>query len=222
MNRFLLAFLFALTTTFSWAGPEKWQADMDKFKARDEASPPEAGALLFVGSSSIRKWDLPKSWPDTKVVNNGFGGSTLADAIYHFDTLIASQKPKAIVIYSGDNDIGQGLSAEETFKDFQTLASKIREKFPEVPVVYIAIKPSVKRWELWPTMKKANDLIAAYCKSKPGLYFADIAAPMLKDVTDGPPSKDWFAADGLHLSDMGYRRWTSVVNRQLKAAGVRE
>lgn len=223
MNRlllFALAFFPAITLADPVSGPERWEGDMKKFSARDKATPPEPDALLFVGSSSIRMWDLEKSWPDTNVVNNGFGGSTLADSIYHFDTLFGPQDPKAIIIYAGDNDIAKSLTPKETLEDFKTLADKIRAKFPEVPVIYIAIKPSIKRWELWPTMKEANDLIETYSNSRPDFYFADIATPMLKEAADSPPSEDWFVQDGLHLSEKGYRRWTNVVNRHLKSAGV--
>lgn len=225
MNRLLLLALFlipAVALADPVTGPEKWNGDMAKFIERDKESPPQPGALLFVGSSSIRKWDLEKSWPATNVVNNGFGGSTLADSIHHFDTLFGPQDPKAIVIYAGDNDIAKGLTPEETLEDYKTLADKVRKKFPEVPIVYIAIKPSIKRWELWPTMKEANELIKEYSNSRPNFFFADISAPMLSDAGEGAPSEEWFVDDGLHLSPKGYRRWTNVVNRQLKAAGVME
>lgn len=95
----------------------------------------------------------------------------------------------------------------------------IEEKFPEVPVIYIAIKRSKKRWEMWPKMKKANDLIAKQCKKNPRLYFADIGAAMLESE-EGAPGDDWFVEDGLHLSASGYARWTDVVDVSLREAGA--
>ncbi len=202
-------------------GPEKWEKDIVAFEARDTQSPPPDDVILFVGSSSIRLWDLKKSWPKAKTLNNGFGGSTLADSIHYFDRLIAPYAPSAIVIYAGDNDVAKGLSARETAADFKKLANQIEETFPEVPVIYIAIKPSKKRWDMWPKMKKANDLIAKHCNRKPQLYFADIGAAMLEGA-EGAPSDDWFVQDGLHLSPSGYARWTDVVNASLREAGVLE
>jgi len=206
-------------------GPERWEKSITAFEARDTQSPPPDDVLLFVGSSSIRMWDLKKSWPKTNSLNNGFGGSTLADSIYYFDRLIALYDPSAIMIYAGDNDIAgkkgivKGLSAKETAADFEKLANLIEEKFPEVPVIYIAIKPSKKRWDMWPTMEKANKLIAKRCKKDPQLYFADIAAPMLEGA-EGAPGDDWFIEDGLHLSASGYTGWTEVINASLREAGV--
>lgn len=202
-------------------GPERWENDISAFEARDTQSPPPDDVMIFVGSSSIRMWDLKKSWPKAKTLNNGFGGSTLADSIHYFDRIIAPYDPSAILIYAGDNDVAKGLSARETAADFKKLAGLIGKKFPDVPVIYIAIKPSKKRWDMWPKMSKANKLIARQCKKNPQLYFADIGAPMLED-TEGAPSDDWFVEDGLHLSPSGYARWTDIVNGSLREAGVIE
>ena len=197
-------------------GPEKWEGSMTGFESRDKETPPAKDALLFVGSSSIRMWDLKKSWPETPAINNGFGGSTLADSIYHFDRLFKPYDPSAIILYAGDNDISNGLTPNEVVGDFTKLADLIKGQFPETPVIFIAIKPSQSRAKLWPSMKEANDAIATLCKRDPNLYYADIARPMLKEAS--PPPKDWFLNDGLHLSEMGYKRWTAIINRILKQA----
>lgn len=194
---------------------------MSEFEARDKATPPQAATLLFVGSSSIRMWDLGKSWPGAPAINNGFGGSTLADSIHHFDQLFKPYDPSAIILYAGDNDISNGLTPDEVVADFKILAGKIKTQFPGTPVIFIAIKPSQKRASLWTQMKETNDAIAAICKKEAGLHFADIARPMLKEAT--PPPTEWFLDDGLHLSTMGYKRWTAVINRILeKAMKVKE
>lgn len=192
----------------------RWDKDMAAFEERDRKAASPEGALLFVGSSSIKLWDLEKSWPNRATINNGFGGSTLADSIAHFDRLVAPHDPSAVVIYSGDNDIARGLSPEGLLEDFKTLASKIEAEHPGVPVIYIAVKPSQKRWDLWPKMKAANALVADYCGSRENLYFADIAEPMLAG-RDGPPDEEWFVEDGLHLSELGYVRWTKLIDALL-------
>ncbi|MEC5127972.1 GDSL-type esterase/lipase family protein [Verrucomicrobiales bacterium BCK34] len=197
-------------------GPEKWESDIAAFEARDGKTHPEADSLLFVGSSSIRMWDLKTSWPDTATINNGFGGSTLADSIYYFDRLFKPYDPSAIILYAGDNDISNGLTPAEVTADFEKLAALIKAQFPETPVLFIAIKPSRSRAKLWPEMKETNDAIAALCQKDPNLHYVDIARPMLKEAS--PPPKTWFKADGLHLSEMGYKRWTAMVNRSLKKA----
>ncbi|MCB1229830.1 MAG: hypothetical protein KDN19_06170 [Verrucomicrobiae bacterium] len=192
--------------------PTRWENDMKKFEAQDEASPPPKGALLFVGSSSIRLWELKNNFPSEATINRGFGGSTIADSVHYFDLLVARHQPKAILMYAGDNDVAHGLTPAEVAADFEKFAGLVSEKLPGTPVIYIAIKPSRKRWEMWPTMKDANDRIAAWCAKHDHFYFADIGAAMLADAEAGqPPAESWFRSDGLHLSPEGYAGWTKVI-----------
>lgn len=201
--------------------PAKWDADIAAFAKRDAATPAPEGALLFVGSSTIRMWDLPASWPGEKLLNNGFGGSTLPDAIHHFDRLVAAYRPRAVILYSGDNDISRGHTSARVAEDFKTFAALSQKAHPGVPVLILAVKPSVKRWQLWPAMREVNEAIQAHCAGTPGLFFVDVATPML-----GPggamPAASWFKADGLHLSPEGYAQWTAIVSKALREAGVRD
>lgn len=197
--------------------PKRWESAIAKFEAAEAKNPAPKNAILFVGSSSIRMWKLGESYPDRQAINRGFGGSTLADSIYYFDRVIAPLRPRVIVVYAGDNDIAKGLTAEETFADFKTLAGRISEKLPESKVIYIAIKPSIKRWDLWPVMKATNDVIAAWCETRDGFCFADIARPML-ETADGKPDPELFAKDGLHLSKTGYAVWKAVLDPLLEKA----
>jgi len=210
---------FAQDTPPKQTGPERWEADIAKFEAQEKANPSPKDALLFVGSSSIRMWKLEESFPDRKTVNRGFGGSTLADSIHYFDRLVTPLAPKAIIVYAGDNDIKNGMTADEVVADFKTLAGLAAEKLPGTPFVFIAIKPSVSRWSLWPTMKTANERIASWCTEHEGFFYADIAAPMLADVEAGQPPKDtYFLKDGLHMTPEGYAVWKMVIDTLLKEA----
>ncbi len=224
------AALLALTGVGLFAGqdatkkqpaPQRWEKQIAAFETEDRADPPPKNAILFLGSSSIRLWDLDKSFPDHKTINRGFGGSTLADSIHFFDRLVVPHAPAAIVVYAGDNDVSNGMKAKAVMADFTKLAGLVAEKLPGTPVIYIAIKPSVSRWGLWPAMKEANDGIAAWCDRHEGFYFADTAAAMLADAKNGePPAATWFAKDGLHLNADGYAGWKNVIvpllNRALK------
>src|SRR5690606_7706904 len=59
----------------------KWEQNIAKFEQQDEAQPPVKGGVVFVGSSSIVRWDLKKAFPDLPAINRGFGGSQLADSV---------------------------------------------------------------------------------------------------------------------------------------------
>ena len=75
--------------------------------------------------------------------------------------------------------------------------------------IFIAIKPSLSRWKMWPTMERANAMVADFAAKDERITYLDIATPMLGD--DGKPRPELFVKDGLHLSRPGYQLWTSVV-----------
>lgn len=223
--RLVFATCCALVTPLSADSPKKidpsrYEKEIAAIETKTRAAGNPRGAILFVGSSSIRLWDLEASWPGLTVLNHGFGGSTLPDTLHYFDRLVAPFAPKAVVVYAGDNDIGSfNRTAADMASDFKTLVEKMEAGLPGVPLVFIAIKPSVKRWHLWPEMNAANEAIAAICAGREGLHFADIAAPMLRD-RQGAPAPEWFVKDGLHLSPTGYERWTRVIRATLVEAGA--
>ena len=218
MRRFLLSaalLALCLTTTLAQNPSAKWESAIQKFEQQDEQAPPAKGGILFVGSSSIRLWDLDESFPDKDYINRGFGGSQIADSIAYLDQLVLKHRPKVVLMYAGDNDIAAGKSAETVAKDFKTFQQKVHAELHETRIMYIAIKPSLKRWDMYPKMADANDRIAKQCASHPLLTYLDIATPMMGD--DGKPKPSLFAKDGLHLNQAGYQVWTQVVTPHLDA-----
>lgn len=194
--------------------PGRWEPAIRAFEARDKEHPPPKGALLFVGSSSIRGWDLGRSFPDLETINRGFGGSQIADSIRYADRIILPHRPRVVVLYAGDNDIAAGKSPEQVFADYRRFVGAVHAELPKTPIVFIAIKPSLARWSLWPKMRRANDLIREFAEERELLDYADIAAPMLGE--DGRPRPELFVKDGLHLNAKGYAAWASVVRPFLK------
>ena len=172
------------------------------------------GSVLFIGSSSIRAWNLTKWFPEHATINHGFGGSEVSDSLQFFDRIVKPLKPSMILMYAGDNDIAKGKTADVVHVDFQSFARRVKTDLgPETKLAFIAIKPSLKRWALSGEMSKANAQIAEDCAKDDQLEYVDIWNPMLGK--DGKPMPDLFIKDGLHLSDKGYAMWTAVVTELL-------
>lgn len=213
---FLLAALlvYALSPGLLVAAGDEWEAAISAFEARDRENMPEPGVIVFVGSSSIRGWEsLAGDFAPLEVVNRGFGGSQIEDAVRYADRIVIPYKPSRVVLYSGDNDIWAGKTPGTVAADFRKFVAKVRTALPAVPVYFIAIKPSISRWSAWPKMKKANELVKEFAAETPGVEYIDIAAPMLG--ADSKPRPELFADDGLHLNEAGYELWTSVVKPYL-------
>ena len=51
----------------------RWETAIQAFEASDKTNPPPRNAILFIGSSSILKWDtLAQDFPGYKVIKRGF------------------------------------------------------------------------------------------------------------------------------------------------------
>jgi lysophospholipase L1-like esterase len=191
------------------AQADRWSKEMAAFEQLDKQSPPAAGGIVFVGSSSIRLWDLARSFPGLPVVNRGFGGSQIADSVRHADLLVIRHKPRTVVFYAGDNDIAGGKSPQAVADDFKAFVSKVHGALPKARIAFIAIKPSIQRWALVAKVREANALIRSIAASDDRLAFIDVDGPMLG--WNEQPRKELFVDDGLHLSAEGYDLWNALV-----------
>ncbi|PYR90557.1 MAG: hypothetical protein DMF84_20170 [Acidobacteria bacterium] len=187
---------------------DPWAKEMAAFTEQDHKTP-AVGGIVFVGSSSIRLWDLARNFPNVPAINRGFGGSQMIDSVNHVDLLVISHKPRTVIVYAGDNDLAAGKSPQQVSDDFKAFVAKVRSALPQTRVAYIGIKPSLQRWALIAKVRQANALIREYCDTDDRLGFIDVDGPMLG--WDGKPRKDLFIEDGLHLSPKGYALWTLLV-----------
>lgn len=216
----LVATLFALLASAALlaAGPAhhaQWEPDIRQFEAHDRASAPPPGAILFVGSSSIRMWGtLAHDFPSLSVLNRGFGGSQIADVTHYVDRIVTPYRPKMVLLYAGDNDIAAGGSPDEVVADFDVFVKRVRQDLPDVPIAFISIKPSIARASLQDNMRAANEKIARYAAAQKDVKYIDVFTPMLG--ADGKPRAGLFLDDGLHLNRAGYELWRDVIGRSLR------
>jgi lysophospholipase L1-like esterase len=169
--------------------------------------------LIFYGSSSITRWpNISRDFEEFKVANFGFGGSTLAACTWYFERVFAGCNPKYIIMYAGDNDLGDGRHSEEVMIFLQQIQYKINTLFGPIPCAYISIKPSISRWNIIEKIKYTNNIIGDYIKKqKSNWYFIDIFNAMLDEK--GFPGKIYFEPDGLHLSKAGYELWREIIRK---------
>ena len=182
------------------------------FEQADREAPPAPGAVVFVGSSSIRAWSsLAEDMAGIPVLNRGFGGSQLVHVVHNADRIITPYAPTAVVVYAGDNDLvaRTGKTAEVVRADFELLVERIRAKQPEARIYFLSIKPSKVRWDRWPEMNWANALVERFCADDPNLSYVDVAGVLLGP--EGTPRDDVFLLDGLHMNETGYRAWSEIV-----------
>jgi lysophospholipase L1-like esterase len=167
--------------------------------------------LVFYGSSSIRLWEtLEEDFKEYDPLNIGFGGSTLAACGWFFERVFVNLRPRSIIIYAGDNDLGDGRSPEEVFLFFNELIHLIQHRFGDIPLGYISIKPSISRWDIVNKIRHTNRLIEAGIKKTGGnICFINIYDSMT-DKT-GYPKREFLDPDGLHINEKGYQLWKEII-----------
>lgn len=167
---------------------------------------------IFYGSSSIRMWtSLYSDFSELKPVNLGFGGSTLAACVWFFERIIAPYHPKRIIIYAGDNDLGDGRHPEEVLIFFQQLAVKINKQFGDLPCYYVSLKPSPARLAIVDKYKYTNSLIETEIAGYGDNWqFIDVFKKMID--ANGRPKSEYYGSDGLHLSEKAYKLWKEIIN----------
>ena len=197
------------------AAVAKWEPEIKAFEAEDKTNPPPPGAILFVGSSSIRLWKtLAQDFRECHVINRGFGGSEIADSVAFAERIVIPCRPKTIVLYAGDNDLAAGKSPQQVFAGFKAFVQKIQAALPGTRVAFLSIKPSPSRWHLAEEIKTANRMIGDFCRRKKRLIYIDVFHPMLGP--DGQPRAELFVEDRLHLNPKGYALWTRIIRSRLQ------
>jgi lysophospholipase L1-like esterase len=192
----------------------KWNKDIAAFEASDHTNRPPEGAIVFVGSSSIRLWKtLESDYPDLPVVNRGFGGSQLADSVYFAGRIILPYKPRQVVLYAGTNDINAKKDPELVFGDFVAFVTRIREALPDTRIAFIAVAPNPSRWAQVERAKQLNERVREYCQRHRDLDFIDVFPLMLGP--DGLPKPNIYVADRLHMNENGYAIWKAAVRPYL-------
>jgi lysophospholipase L1-like esterase len=182
--------------------PARWEKDIAAYEAQDKTNPPAKGQVLFIGSSTIRRWTtLAQDFPEHKVLNRGFGGSQIADATQFADRIVIPYAPRAIFLRAGGNDLNAGKSPEQVFDDFKAFVAKVHAKLPETRIVFISQSPSIARWKQADKEKALNELVKGFVAGQPKLKYVETYDMVLGP--DGQPRAELFVEDKLHFNAEG-------------------
>ena len=188
--------------------------------AQDALNPPPHDALLFVGSSTIRRWEnLARDFAEYDVIQRGFGGSQFPDLNNYVQQIVLPYDPLAIVVFEGTNDTAGGAMAPQVFQTYlqfvQLVHSGQNQGRPPIPIFFIGITPTPSRWSIWPVQSQVNQLVQNHAATDPSLHYIDVPTPFL--ATGQPPSTSLFVGDNLHLNTAGYALFSSTIHAAVAA-----
>lgn len=243
LRHFSLCLHVALGCALVFFIPEKIHAQYDAEKTRyrdqDALNLPPQNAVLFVGSSSIRLWEeLTQAFSDYHVIQRGFGGSNISD-LQKFagsnatssagdalaKNVVQFYNPRAIVVWSGTNDVRPGSSGAYVADGFQNFVSLVHAQLPETHIFFLGITKNPHfLGDAAANQRRinANNLIQQYINSSGNskLHYIDLPSLFENLTTTSSPLMWDYYVDTLHTNKAGYVLWTTKIRADLAAVGV--
>ena len=204
--------------SYEAAALEKWQADIVKLEELGTPKNRHEQSILFIGSSSIRRWNtIQKQMEPWQAIQRGYGGAKFSDLAVFAERLIRPHQYAALVVFVANDISGSETdkAPEEVLKLVKFVVGQAQKHRPESPVFIIEVTPTSKRWKVWPQIKKVNEAIAEYCKAEKSLYLIKTTEHFLGD--DGKPDDSLFVDDLLHLNERGYQVWERLIKTRLNS-----
>lgn len=197
--------------TPAYPDPARFEDEIRAFEAADRENPPPENAILCIGSSSMKGWHsaIEEDLAPLTVIPRGFGGSNMNDVLHFADRIVIPYRPRAILLYEGDNDTAAGIPHERILDTFHQFVAKVREELPECRIYVLSIKPSIARWNIWPQVQEMNQRFREASQNDPLLSYVDVTQSMLN--RDGEPRPSFFVEDDLHMTRLGYEAWSKDI-----------
>lgn len=197
--------------------PSWFDQEVDELERRNAARRGEQNLLLFYGSSSFTLWhDMADHFPEYNVVNHGFGGSTLVDCLEYFDRLVAAFRPAVIILYAGDNDLGNGGTPEGVLASLEHFLARKRATLGAVPMAYVSIKVSPARFPIMHRITYTNLILERRLADEADAAFINITKRMTsRGLVD---FLQYYTEDPLHMNRAGYRVLGKSLSEYLAAA----
>lgn len=195
---------------------DKWEKDIKKLEARDAAESDPEDAIMFIGSSSIRRWsDIATDMAPFRTIERGYGGAKYSDVAIFAKRLLHPHEYRALAIFVG-NDV-QGKPEDHTPDQVEELVRYIvsvsNSHQADAPVFLIEVTPTSKRYSAWPAIRKVNARLREIALSTPNTHFIATAEHYLDP--EGKPRDELFVGDRLHLNEAGYDQWANLIRRSI-------
>ncbi|MFT2109918.1 cyclic nucleotide-binding domain-containing protein [Marinomonas sp. 2405UD68-3] len=185
----------------------EFESDIRELEFQLTQKPSDTNPVAFYGSTTIRNWpDLTGQLGHNDIINLGFSAATLEACVYYFERVVVPQKPRSLVLYVGDNDIGNLHNSNHVIELYIELLQKIDSHLAGIPVTIISIKPSPSRVKQFDTIVKTNESLKRLAITRPNTHYIDLFSPLLNESEE--IKMDLFEDNLLHLNSRGYKLWS--------------
>ncbi|MFN0244543.1 MAG: GDSL-type esterase/lipase family protein [Planctomycetota bacterium] len=181
---------------------ERWTL----FEAANATTP--AGAIAFVGSSTIERFPLAACFPAKPCANRGIAFESAAALAQRMPRTLP-ESPAGIVLYSGTIDFHEhGAEPHAIVRSLEIAVHRIRERSPGVPIALIGVMP---RREMSTTqierLRTLIDALRSFASRSELAYVDTLRPPFTSPRGD---LAEEVSTDRYHLDARGYdqlARW---------------
>jgi beta-glucosidase len=173
------------------------------------------GAVVFLGDSIFARWNgLDKAFSPLRVANRGLGGDRTEDILRRLEFDVISLQPSALVLLAGTNDLRGGNPPETVLANIRLIISRLRDRFPDLPVVVCKLTPRESLPGLFPERIVAlNGAIDRTFRDLPHTRVCDLWTVFADN--QGCARPDEFP-DLLHPNPAAYARLTALLKPLLE------
>jgi lysophospholipase L1-like esterase len=187
--------------------------------------------LVLIGDSDIAYWPtalLPKYSTDNDTLAHGYSGATLGAILIKLQSILSSSSSSSeiwmIVICAGENDIGEGISLDQSIQSLKRILEEILVGDHNL----LFLGPKFEPWQHDDISSKQAyaKMSRAFARCFPEnlqyinclTMFCDASSKELPGATlAGRAQADpkYFQSDQLHLSWEGYQLWKDVIEEKI-------
>lgn len=172
--------------------------------------------IVFLGDSITDWYPFEEIFSsDIPIVNSGVAGYETTDILNRLDKMVYQYNPTKVFILIGTNDLKYGDdSEEEVIKNIKKIIKNIKSNRPNAKIYLQSILPVNRELEYHAAEERYNDEILEvnsamkkYCEENKVTYI-NLYDNFIDD--EGNFDKN-YTRDGLHPSDKGYIKMTSIL-----------
>ncbi|WP_143544137.1 GDSL-type esterase/lipase family protein [Rhodopirellula sp. MGV] len=195
---------------------QRWEKDIAAFDSLNDELEPSDEAILFIGSSSIRRWEtMQRDMSPYRTIRRGYGGAKFTDMAVYAERVITPHQYRAVVMFVGNGiTAGPDSHSPELIEQMtRHIVDVAHQHRPDAPFFLIEITPTQSRFGIWDKVRKVNERLREIALTTPNTYFIETAGNFLH--SDTKPRTELFVNDQLHLNEAGYRLWSDLIRRRL-------
>jgi lysophospholipase L1-like esterase len=172
--------------------------------------------VVMIGDSLTASVYWNEIFEGVKIANRGVGGNTTQDILHRMDTIL-SLHPKEAFVEAGINDLLEGISVDETYRNYVAIVEALRKrKIAVVVQSTVECAKSLCGLRTLQDIRALNGRLRGYAAGH-GLAFVNLNGGITSE-TDGL-LRD-YTIDGIHLNGKGYVAWSRAIRPLVDAKAI--